>query len=317
MDLRQLAALLAIEDHGSFSAAARALFTVQSNVSAHVARLERELGVTLVDRSTGQLTEEGHVVTRRARRVHGELEAIRSDLASRGEQVTGEARIGVIGTTARWLVPQLLRAVRDQHPHVRSIIVEASTSSLLPQLRAGRLDLAVVNLPLHEPAVETEPLFAESLILLVPSRHALADRTEVALAEVAEHELLLPAPATALRDDLDAEARRQGITLRAAAEIDGVRLLTSLAFEGFAPAIVPATAVPGWLKGEFRRIDVPDVPRRVVGLARPGGTLLAAPARAVIEVLLAVVAARGARQRGVTVLVPPRVVRHASEDEGP
>ena len=53
MDLRQLTTLVAIADHGSFSAAARALYTVQSNVSGHIARLERELGVTLVDRQRG------------------------------------------------------------------------------------------------------------------------------------------------------------------------------------------------------------------------------------------------------------------------
>ena len=58
MDLRQLAALVAVDDHGSFSAAARALYTVQSNVSAHIANLEREL-VTLVDRAKGRLTPEG------------------------------------------------------------------------------------------------------------------------------------------------------------------------------------------------------------------------------------------------------------------
>ena len=55
MDLRQLNALLAVADKGSFSGAARALHTVQSNVSTHVARLERELGATLVDRTTGKL----------------------------------------------------------------------------------------------------------------------------------------------------------------------------------------------------------------------------------------------------------------------
>ena len=59
MDLRQLGALVAVADHRSFSAAARALHTVQSNISTHVARLERELGVTLVDRATGKLTPEG------------------------------------------------------------------------------------------------------------------------------------------------------------------------------------------------------------------------------------------------------------------
>ena len=59
MDLRQLNTLVAIADHGSFSAAARALYTVQSNVSGHIARLERDLGVTLVDRQRGILTEDG------------------------------------------------------------------------------------------------------------------------------------------------------------------------------------------------------------------------------------------------------------------
>ena len=61
MEVRHLSSLIAIADHGSFSAAARALGTVQSNVSAHIARLEKELGASLVDRASGQLTEEGAV----------------------------------------------------------------------------------------------------------------------------------------------------------------------------------------------------------------------------------------------------------------
>ena len=73
MDLKQLEAVLAIADHGSFSAAANALGTVQSNVSGRVARLERELDATLIDRSTGALTVEGRIVATRARRVLGEL----------------------------------------------------------------------------------------------------------------------------------------------------------------------------------------------------------------------------------------------------
>ena len=73
MDLRQLAVLTAVADHQSFSAAARALHTVQSNVSTHVARLERELGTTLVDRASGLLTDSGELVVARARRVQAEL----------------------------------------------------------------------------------------------------------------------------------------------------------------------------------------------------------------------------------------------------
>jgi LysR family hydrogen peroxide-inducible transcriptional activator len=106
MDLRQLNALLAVADRGSFSAAARSLHTVQSNVSTHVARLERELGATLIDRATGTLTAEGELVAARARRIQGELDALSSDVASAHDEIAGSVRIGVIGTTARWLVPR-------------------------------------------------------------------------------------------------------------------------------------------------------------------------------------------------------------------
>ena len=76
MDLRQLEILIANSDHGSFSGAARALSTVQSNVSAHISRLEKELTTSLVDRSSGRLTEDGELVVERARRVLNQVQDI-------------------------------------------------------------------------------------------------------------------------------------------------------------------------------------------------------------------------------------------------
>src|SRR5882724_5283993 len=124
MDLRQLAALVAVAETGTFSAAADRLHTVQSNVSTHVARLERELGVTLVDRTSGTLTEEGAAVVGRARRIHAELDALVADVASVNSEVSGTVRIGVIGTTARWLVPPLLEAMSDRYPRVHVVLVD-------------------------------------------------------------------------------------------------------------------------------------------------------------------------------------------------
>ena len=89
MELKHLQALLGIADTGSFSAAATSIGTVQSNVSAHVARLERELDVQLVDRASGRLTEEGEVVVTRARRMMSELDAMVSDVVSMRHQVRG------------------------------------------------------------------------------------------------------------------------------------------------------------------------------------------------------------------------------------
>lgn len=301
MDLRQLAALTAIADHGSFSSAAKALYTVQSNVSAHIARLERELGATLVDRQRGTLTTEGVMVVARARRINSELEAIYADLHSLDSEVTGEARLGVIGTTARWLMPQALNALRARHPGVRVVAVEGTTTSLVPQLIGGLVDLAILNLPVDDPDVATAPLFAEDLIVLAHGDHPLARYDEVPITELAEHELLLSPPGSPLRDELDEVAARAGVKLRPLAEIDGVRLMTSLTMEGFGATIIPATAVPGWVKGNFKRVRVPGLPRRLVGIARRRRTVPSAPARAVAEVVTDVVLTKGERQLGVEV----------------
>ncbi|HEY0521020.1 MAG TPA: LysR family transcriptional regulator [Ilumatobacteraceae bacterium] len=301
MDLRQLTTLVAIADHGSFSAAARALYTVQSNVSGHVARLERELGVTLVDRQRGGLTDEGVIVVDRARRVLHELEDLAAEMASRGNEVTGDSRLGVIGTTARWLLPQLLGEVSTAHPRVHVTIHEGNTSSLLPRLQASQIDAAILHLPIDEPELQVDALFAEDLLLIAHSRFGLAGCESVALKDLAKIPLLLPPRGTALRRIIDRAAAAGDVELQAQAEIDGVRLLASLAFEGYGPAIVPATSVPRWLKGDFHRVAVPELPRRVVGWVQRRRPAPGIPTRVLLAVLRDVIALQGPKQPGVHV----------------
>ena len=290
MDLRQLSALTAVADHRSFSAAARALHTVQSNVSAHIANLERELGTPLVDRGTGQLTEAGELVVVRARRVQAELDALAADVASSLGEISGVVRFGVIGTTGRWLVPKLFSALAETHPKVRLVVVDATTTSLLPQLAAGSLDLAVVNLPAVDPDVDAEVLFEEEHVLLLTDDHPLSQRSSVHLADLGDVPLLLEPAGTGFRDDLDADAARAGVALSAQAEVDGMRLLASLAYQGYGAAILPASAVVEWTDGTWTAVTLEGATPRAVGLATPRRGRLSAPTRATIDVLRRVVA---------------------------
>ena len=285
MEIRQLQALLAVAEHGSFSAAAEALSTVQSNVSAHIARLEREVGATLVDRHAGRLTEEGAAVAARAERIAYELEALRADVSALRDDVTGTARFGVIGTTARWLVPLVLHAMEQRHPKVDLVVVEATSTSLEPQLANGRLDLAVVNLPLPAGDLVTEALFDEDLVLCVPSDHGLAGRETVTLRDLAGVPLLLPPRGVGFRDEIETAAAAGGVKLSVKAELDGIRLIASLAIGGFGAAILPATAIPGWLEGSWSVAPVADLPPRRVGLAQRRRGLPSPAARALLEVL--------------------------------
>lgn len=293
MDVRQLQALVAVADHGSFTAAADALATVQSNVSAHVARLERELGVTLVNRAEGRLTEEGEAVVERARRIEAELDALVADVTSLGAEVTGRVRLGIIGTTARWLAPRILEAMGERHPAVAVVMVDATSTSLEPQLVNGRLDLAVVNLPLDHPDLVTEPLFAEDLLLFVPADHPHASRADLDLDDLEDLRLLLPPAGTAFRGLIDDAAAAIGVQLRPMAELDGLRLIASLAIAGYGPAILPASAVPEHLQGNTRPVRVHGLPRREVGLSRRRRGLPSAPSRAMLDVLRALVPGAG------------------------
>jgi LysR family hydrogen peroxide-inducible transcriptional activator len=299
MDFRQLNALLAVADHGSFSAAARALHTVQSNVSTHVARLESELGAVLIDRSSGALTEEGEVVAARARRIQSELEALSADVASLHDEVAGAVRVGVIGTTARWLVPPLVEGMSERHPKVRVVVVDATTTSLLLQLTTGRLDLAVINLPIDDPDVATERLFDEDRLLVVPKGHSLYDRDRLTLGDLEHEPLLLEPKGTAFRDQLDRQCADAGIELEAQAEVDGMRLLATLAFQGFGAALLPASAAPVWVGGEWKRVPVDGLAGRSVGLATLRRGMLSAPARALRDVLRDLITTEGPRQPGI------------------
>src|SRR5215213_10088769 len=213
MELRHLETLLAIAEEGSFTAAADALATVQSNVSDQVRQLETELGVPLLVRSRrgAQPTEFGLLVLDRARRVERELEALRADIALVQGLDAGYARLGVVGTASRWLVPALVADLRDRAPGVRRRVNEGASERLLGELVDGELAQAIVTEPVNDRRLAVEPLLEEDLIGLV-SRDVDLPRQPVPLAAFAQLPLVLPPEPNPLRVDpaRDRDSSRAG-----------------------------------------------------------------------------------------------------------
>lgn len=302
MDLRQLQAFVAVIDFGSFTSAARALHTVQSNISTHVARLETELGVVLIDRATGKATQEGEAVLARARRIERELEALEADVGSLYGTPRGTVKIGIIGTTARWLTPALVELVAERTPDISLIISDGTTTSIISRLLSDAIDIGVSALPVDDPEIRTTALFDEEDIVIAPTSHPLAQMETVTMADLAGHPLLMAAPGTPFRQETDAAFRAAGLRAKPQVEIDGIRLLASLAFQGFGVAIVPATAAPGWIGGDWKRICVEGLAQRSVGIAlrrrgQPSTAVLAA-----IEEVQDAVNARGAGEPGISLV---------------
>ena len=290
MEIRQLEALIGIADRGSFSSAAETLGTVQSNISNRIARLEGELGTELVNRATGALTESGEIVADRARRVLGELRAIASDVSELNADIHGQVVLGMIGTAGRWIVPLLLEAQRMHFSHIALRIIEGSNSVIEPQLVKGQLDLAVLAWPIYAPELTEVELFSEDLVLIVDKKHPLATMPEpLSFTTLSEFEILLPLQGTPIRREIDDASRLVGVELQPLIELDGLRTIASLTFDGHGPSILPATMLSTHLRVKFVARHIDKIAKRRVVLATRRFGFPAAPVRAIHALLIDIV----------------------------
>jgi DNA-binding transcriptional LysR family regulator len=290
VEIRQLEALVGIADHGTFSSAAEVLGTVQSNISTRIARLEGELGTELVNRATGALTESGEIVVVRARRILSELGAIASDVSELSADIHGKVSLGMIGTAGRWIVPLLLEAQRETYPHIALHITEGTNSTIEPQLVHGQLDIAVLAWPVTAGELSEVDLFSEDLVVIVDREHEIARSGDsITLAELAQYELMLPLSGTPIRREIDEACHDQGVELHPLIEVDGLRTIASMTFDGYGPSILPATMLSKHLREKFVAVHIANLRRRRVSLVCRRFGFPAAPVRAIQALLIDVV----------------------------
>lgn len=177
MQLKSLRLFLAVCDSGSFGAASRRLNTVQSNVTAHVRKLEDEAGAQLLERSAPvHPTAAGRLLAGYARRMladHDEALALLQGHA----RPAGALRIGSLETTAALRLPPLLTRLHQAHPGLDLELCTGTTAALLDDLLAGRIDCAFVSgMPPHE-RLQGWPVFEEELVL-VTARERTDSRTD-------------------------------------------------------------------------------------------------------------------------------------------
>ncbi|NNN07596.1 MAG: LysR family transcriptional regulator [Acidimicrobiaceae bacterium] len=301
MEIRQLEALVGIAEHGTFSSAAEALGTVQSNISNRIARLESELGSELIDRASGALTESGDVVVERARRILSEVSAIAADVSELTADIRGRVSMGMIGTAGRWIVPLLLEAQRVTYPHISLRITEGTNSVIEPQLVSGVLDLAVLAWPVAAPELSEIDLYSEDLVLIAAKEHPLANRESVTFAELEPFEILLPYPGTPIRREIDEASHAQGVDLKPLIELDGLRTIASMTFDGHGPSILPSTMLSSHLRSNFRAVPIEGIAQRRVCLVRRRFGFPAAPVRAIHSLLSTVVREASQVPQGVVV----------------
>ena len=193
MEIRDLEYLAASATAGNFAHAADSIGVSTSTISRHVARLEDELGVALFERghSGVRLTQAGRNVMLHARRVLGELEALKNSGLVGGAGDVGEVRLGVrlplVGAPLR----NLLAAWRGSNPNIVLTVAELSDRDLVAAIEERRLDLVLTVSQALWPRAASLPLYRERLVAVLPADHRLATQTSVKWADLREETILV------------------------------------------------------------------------------------------------------------------------------
>ncbi len=202
MNLRDLKYLTALADYQHFGKAATACFVSQPTLSTQIKKVEEELGVTIFERAPGNvmLTPIGEQIIARAREVLREVDEMVT-LAKRSQDPeSGEVRLGIFPTLGPYLLPHMVPALHKEFERIEWFLIEEKTDNLTEQLKQGKLDAALLAMPINDEQLTVAPLFKEEFLLATPKQHALSRDKHLEMNDLKGETLFLLDEGHCLRD---------------------------------------------------------------------------------------------------------------------
>lgn len=286
LDLQRLRIFQTVANRCSFSAAALELSYTQSSVSEAVATLERELGVTLLDRSSRPvgLTPAGEVVLAHAETLLGQADAVESDLVALTRGDAGRLRLAGFYTAWSTFLPEAIAEFARSRPHVRLELDQFDPPAALRRLRAGEIDLAVIyRFEAGDPAEDPDSrlvsthLAHDPYALAVPASSRFARKRRLQVADLAEASWCTAPPGSAATVLLQQFCREHGdFEPKLDYPTEDVAMAQPLIAAGLAVALLPSLNLARPHPGVTVR-ELPSVPPgRDVWCVRPASRRLPA-----------------------------------------
>ncbi|MFL6072542.1 MAG: LysR family transcriptional regulator [Mycobacteriales bacterium] len=265
MELQQMRYVLAVAETNSFTRAAARCLVVQSALSHQIARLERELGARLFERTSRRvrLTAAGAAFLPAARQCLDAAERAAAEVAAAVGEVRGRLAVGLIPTVAAVDIPAALRDFRQRYPHVRIGLRVGASEDLAEHVKRGAVDVAFLGLPTtaRPQGVATRELARDRLVAVVAPGHPLAGEPAVSLRRLSS-EVFVDLPAgTAGRAQSDQAFAAAGLDRDVAFEVTTADFIAQLVRQNLGIAMLPSAWAPQLT--DVVTIEVTDAPARV------------------------------------------------------
>jgi LysR family hydrogen peroxide-inducible transcriptional activator len=204
MTLTELRYIVAVARERHFGRAAQACFVSQPTLSVGIKKIEEELGITVFERGSNEitLTPVGEQIAAQAARTLDEAATIKTIAQESGDPLGHPLRLGAIYTIGPYLLPRMLPILRASAPKMHLLIQESYTASLREQLKQGKLDVAIISLPFEEPGMVIQPLYDEPFQVAMPAGHAWEALDAIPPEKLGEEPVLLLGAGNCFRDQV-------------------------------------------------------------------------------------------------------------------
>jgi LysR family hydrogen peroxide-inducible transcriptional activator len=241
--LKQLRYFDSLARHCHFGRAAEACAITQPALSMQIKEMEEALGGVLLERDARHvgLTKFGEEVAQRVRDILRSVDELGDFARASRDRLAGRLRIGMIPTIAPYLLPTVIGNLTRMHPELDIHVRETLTPKLIQELAEGRLDTAIVALPVSEPSLTEVALFAENFLLVRPAEH---EGTPVPTGEaLREMKLLLLEEGHCFRDQALSFCKTQSSPPREVLDASSLSTLVQMVGAGIGVTLIPEMAV--------------------------------------------------------------------------
>jgi LysR family hydrogen peroxide-inducible transcriptional activator len=267
MNLRDLKYLVALAEHRHFRKASEACFISQPALSMQIKKLEESLGVQLLERTTKSvfLTDIGLTIADRARHILTNVEEMQEMAKSAKDPYSGELKLGIFPTLAPYLLPHIIPHLSSFFPKLAFYLIEEKTGSLIKKLKQGKLDAAILALPVAESEFLEIPLFEEEFLLTVPNSHEFAKRKFITTSNLDNQTLFLLEEGHCMRDQTLNFCHRVSASENKRFRATSLETLRHIISTGLGITLMPALAMKPKDTVSYIPFQSPK-PKRKIGL---------------------------------------------------
>jgi LysR family hydrogen peroxide-inducible transcriptional activator len=266
MNIRDLKYIVAVAKEKNFAQASKKMYVSQPALSMQIKKLEQSLGVNIFERDKKNflITPIGEEIIKKAEIIINESEQIKQLAKANNDPFSGSFYIGAFPTLASYFFPGFIKKINKKFPKLKIYLVEAKSLELIEKLKSGKIDCALLAMPINDEVIFGKKIFSENFMLATPKNHPLAKQNKIQLKDLKNQQLMLLEDGHCLRDQALEICSMVNAYENTDFQATSLETLRQMVASGTGITLIPQIAVQK--NDKISYLNIVNAPSREIGL---------------------------------------------------